>query len=124
MSAFTHIMGDTMRTVAMFLAALVSTVTGIDGDVCDAYSALVVSLTILVLCMSLVVDIYAAGVDIYQDEYSDYDAAIHMTQLRTSRSSSRLHNGSSSTGGTVQNSSPYKRVNDIDWDEGVEEVEL
>ena len=117
-------MGDTMRTVAMFLAALVSTVTGIDGDVCDAYSALVVSLSILVLCMSLVVDIYAAGVDIYQDEYSDYDATIHMTQLRTNRSSSRLHNGSSSTGGTVQNSSPYERVNDIDWDEGVEEVEL
>jgi len=119
-------MGDTMRTVAMFLAALVSTVSGIDGDVCDAYSALVVSLTILVLCMSLVVDIYAAGVDIYQDEYSDYDAAIHMTQLRTNRSSSRLHNGSSSgnSNGSVHNSSPYKRVNDIDWDEGVEEVEL
>ena len=35
MSAFTHILGDTLRTVAVFLAALVSSLTGIDGDKCD-----------------------------------------------------------------------------------------
>ena len=35
MAAFSHILGDTLRTVAEFMAALVSTVTGIDGDECD-----------------------------------------------------------------------------------------
>ena len=35
MAAFSHILGDTLRTVAEFMAALVSTITGIDGDECD-----------------------------------------------------------------------------------------
>lgn len=61
MSAFTHIVGDTLRTVAIFLAALVSSVTRIDGDVCDAWAALVVSLSVLVLCGSLFVSIGAAA---------------------------------------------------------------
>ena len=111
-------MGDTMRTVAMFFAALISTVSGVDGDICDAYAALVVSFTILILCMNLVIDIYTAGLDIYRDEYSEYDSAIHSATrvARTPR-----HNATSSTSGGVH--SPYRRVNDIDWDE-VEEVEL
>jgi Co/Zn/Cd efflux system component len=35
LSAFTHVLGDTLRTVAVFTAAAVSTLTGIDGDICD-----------------------------------------------------------------------------------------
>lgn len=57
MSAFTHIVGDTLRTVAIFLAALVSSVTRIDGDVCDAWAALVVSVSVLALCGSLFISI-------------------------------------------------------------------
>ena len=33
--------GDTLRTVAVFAAAFVSSVTGIDGDICDAWAAIV-----------------------------------------------------------------------------------
>lgn len=61
MSAFIHIVGDTLRTVAIFLAALVSSVTRVDGDVCDAWAALVVSLSVLLLCGSLFVSIGAAA---------------------------------------------------------------
>lgn len=57
MSAFTHIVGDTLRTVAIFLAALVSSVTHIDGDVCDAWAALAVSVSVLALCGSLFISI-------------------------------------------------------------------
>ena len=33
--------GDTLRTVAVFAAAFISSVTGIDGDICDAWAAIV-----------------------------------------------------------------------------------
>ena len=48
-SAWTHVGGDTLRTLAVFAAALVSSVTGIDGDICDAWAAIVSGLTIVVL---------------------------------------------------------------------------
>lgn len=35
LAAFTHVLCDTLRTIAVFLAALVSTLTGLDGDKCD-----------------------------------------------------------------------------------------
>ena len=44
MAAFSHILGDTLRTVAEFMAALVSTITGIDGDECDVSHLLLVLL--------------------------------------------------------------------------------
>ena len=45
-SAFTHVGADTMRTAAVFIAALVSTVTGASGSACDAWAAIVVSFSI------------------------------------------------------------------------------
>jgi len=45
-SAFTHVGADTMRTAAVFIAALVSTTTGASGSSCDAWAAIVVSLSI------------------------------------------------------------------------------
>jgi len=45
-SAFTHVGADTMRTAAVFIAALVSTTTGASGSACDAWAAIVVSLSI------------------------------------------------------------------------------
>jgi hypothetical protein len=108
MSAFTHIMGDTLRTVSMLLAALVATITGIDGDICDAWAALVVSLTILVLCASLVIDICAAGRAIWLEEYAE--GAPSGSRGRSRRSSS----GSSSS---VLGGVAYRRVNDLECDD-------
>lgn len=68
MSAFIHIIGDTLRTVAMFFAAAVASITGIDGDICDAYSALIVAITIFILCAVLIHDIWCAALVIYNDE--------------------------------------------------------
>jgi Co/Zn/Cd efflux system component len=71
LAAFTHVLGDTLRTVAVLAAAVVSTVTGIDGDICDAWAALLVALTILVLCCSLLREIVAAArSEKVQDELS------------------------------------------------------
>jgi Co/Zn/Cd efflux system component len=113
MSAFTHIMGDTLRTVSMLLAALVATITGIDGDICDAWAALVVSLTILVLCASLTIDICVAGRAIWTEEFAEGAPS-------GGRGRSRRSSGSSSS---VLGSVAYRRVNDLecdDLDDGVE----
>ena len=90
MSAFTHIMGDTIRTIAMFVAALVATITGIDGDICDAWAALLVTVTIFILCAALVVDIYIAATDIWYDEFAAFTA--------TSRTQSSSRSGGSISG--------------------------
>lgn len=47
-SAWTHVGGDLLRTIAVFAAALISSITGIDGDICDAWAAIVSGLTIIV----------------------------------------------------------------------------
>jgi len=72
MSAFTHIVGDTLRTVAIFLAALVSSATHIPGDVCDAWAALVVSLSVLVLCGSLVFSICSVARSMFSEQALQY----------------------------------------------------
>ena len=61
MSAWTHVGGDTIRTISVLTAATVSMLSGIDGDVCDAWAAIVVSLTILVMTVPLMVDIYSVA---------------------------------------------------------------
>jgi Co/Zn/Cd efflux system component len=47
-SAWTHVGGDTLRTLAVFAAAVISSITGIDGDICDAWAAIVSGCTIIV----------------------------------------------------------------------------
>lgn len=41
LSAFTHVGGDTMRTFAVFLAAVIATTTDVSGAECDAWAAVV-----------------------------------------------------------------------------------
>jgi Co/Zn/Cd efflux system component len=57
-SALTHVCGDTLRTTALFLAALIATVTDISGAVCDAWAAVVVTVTILFIVIPLSSEIY------------------------------------------------------------------
>ena len=42
MSAFTHVGGDTIRTLSVLTAATVSLLSGVDGDICDAWAAIAV----------------------------------------------------------------------------------
>ena len=57
-SAGAHVLGDSLRTLFMFLAALVSSVTGLQGAVCDAWGAVAVSVVVLVVAVSLIAEIY------------------------------------------------------------------
>jgi Co/Zn/Cd efflux system component len=57
LSAFTHIGGDTLRTISVFLAALISTLFGINSDICDAWAAILVSVTIVLIMIPLIQDI-------------------------------------------------------------------
>lgn len=60
LSAFTHVGGDTMRTVAVFVAAVVATASGASADQCDAWAAVVVTLTIIACVIPLVLEIVKA----------------------------------------------------------------
>ena len=51
--------------------AFVSSLSGLDGDVCDAWAALVVAVTIVLLCASLVGEIGAAALEIWYEEYGE-----------------------------------------------------
>lgn len=59
-SAFTHVGGDTLRTVSVFIAALVSTIGGFSGEICDAWAAIVVAISILAVIIPLVFEISSA----------------------------------------------------------------
>lgn len=58
MSAYTHVGGDTLRTLSVFVAAVVSTVSGISGILCDSWAAVVVTVTILFIVFPLASAIY------------------------------------------------------------------
>ena len=57
-SALTHISGDTLRTAAVFIAAVVSSTTSVSSAVCDAWAAIVVTVTIIFLIVPLSSEIY------------------------------------------------------------------
>jgi Co/Zn/Cd efflux system component len=59
-SAFTHVGGDTLRTISVFIAALIATVTNIPGYLCDAWAAVLVTVTIVIMVIPLCIEIYYA----------------------------------------------------------------
>lgn len=60
-SALTHVGSDTLRTVAVFLAALIATVSLAPSSLCDAWAALAVSITIVFAVIPLIGAIYQAA---------------------------------------------------------------
>lgn len=60
LSAFTHIGGDTVRTISVIGAACISSIFEIDADVCDAWAAVVVAVTIVLITLPLIIDIVEA----------------------------------------------------------------
>ena len=63
-SAFTHASGDTLRTIAIFVAAFVATLSDVHFSTCDAYAAIVVSFTILVILVPLCKEILVSTIRI------------------------------------------------------------
>lgn len=59
-SACTHLGADTLRTVSVFIAAIVNTTTGTRGDLCDAWACIVVTATIVMMVYPLVREIFKA----------------------------------------------------------------
>ena len=59
-SAFTHLTGDSMRTLSVFIAAFVSTFAGIPSQICDAWAAVAVTVTIVIMVIPLVLEIHKA----------------------------------------------------------------
>lgn len=60
LSAFTHVGGDTVRTISVLSAAGISSAFGINAAVCDAWAAVAVSLTIVAISLPLIIDIILA----------------------------------------------------------------
>lgn len=101
LTAFAHVVGDTLRTVAMFLAALISSLSGIDGDICDAWAAVLVALSIVWLCWPLIVEIREAALQIEEDEEEEDE--VELRPLAPSRQVP--HNR------REQSARPYTRLN-------------
>lgn len=59
-SAFTHVGCDTMRTLSVFVAAIIASTTNVTGTLCDAYAALVVSVTIFLGILPLIWELFKA----------------------------------------------------------------
>lgn len=59
-SAFTHVWCDTLRTMSVFVAAIVATTTTIPSTLCDAWASIVVSITIFLCIIPLLREIYLA----------------------------------------------------------------
>lgn len=68
LSAFAHILGDTLRTVTMFLAASIASIFSIDADVCDAWAAIIAAISILGICGPLLVEISKAAKELRQEQ--------------------------------------------------------
>jgi Co/Zn/Cd efflux system component len=59
-AAFTHIGSDTLRTIAIYLAAIAATVSGYKSSLCDAWAAIAVSITIFIAIIPLSREVYFA----------------------------------------------------------------
>lgn len=60
MSAFTHVSGDTLRTLTIFFSALITSLTDLSGALCDAWAAVIVTVTIFCIVIPLIREIYLA----------------------------------------------------------------
>ena len=66
-SALTHVSGDTLRTLSVFVAALTATFSNYRSSLCDAWAAIVVTLTIFGIVIPLVKEIYIAFLKHFQN---------------------------------------------------------
>lgn len=67
-SAFTHMSGDTLRTISVLLAALTATYSGVSGDICDAWASVVCTISILSIALPLIWQIITAGKSLHREQ--------------------------------------------------------
>jgi Co/Zn/Cd efflux system component len=60
MSAFTHLSGDSLRTASVLVGAMVSTFAGIPSQICDAWAALAVTISIIFIIVPVAYEIVKA----------------------------------------------------------------
>lgn len=105
LSAFIHVVGDTLRTVSVLIAAGISTIFHVDGDICDAWAAMVASISILIMCGSLIAEIRRSWSEL-QDE--DVEEGISFSIGPFSHSSGKTSNSKASS----NNRAVYMKVQD------------
>ncbi len=76
MSALTHVSGDTLRTMAVFAAAMIALTTNIPSETCDAYAAIVVSATILCIIVPLCSEIVKSLLKISREPENSQDLSL------------------------------------------------
>jgi len=67
LSALTHVGGDSLRTLSVFMAALISTAFNQDGTLCDAWASIVVSISIVICVIPLCREIYKAAFNLPEE---------------------------------------------------------
>jgi Co/Zn/Cd efflux system component len=60
-SALTHVGGDTLRTLSVFIAAVIATTSSVNSALCDAWASVVVSFTICCAVIPLILEIRNAA---------------------------------------------------------------
>ena len=60
-SAFSHVGGDTLRTLSIFFAAAYASITGAPGYLVDAWASAIVTVTIVAMVVPLLVEIVKAA---------------------------------------------------------------
>ena len=61
LAAFSHLGADSMRTASVFIAAVIAS-CGVDSDLCDAWAAVVVSGTIVIMVIPLLSEIVKSAI--------------------------------------------------------------
>lgn len=77
LSAFTHVSGDTIRTISVIIAALISTIFKIDVDICDAWAAIGVCATIFVMSVPLIADIIGTAISLSRSSSQSTSSGVY-----------------------------------------------
>lgn len=71
LGVFLHIFADTLRTLAIFIAAIVSSITNIPTVVTDAYAAIIVAFSIILVAIPLLNEIILQLIIYIDEEWED-----------------------------------------------------
>jgi Co/Zn/Cd efflux system component len=102
LSALTHVGGDSLRTLSIFLAAVISTAGNQSAALCDAWASVVVSITIVICVIPLCREIYRAAFNLPEEEETTTDDA-HKENAKKEKLETVLEEGEESKDNSIQN---------------------
>lgn len=76
LAAFSHLGADSMRTMSVFIAAIVTSASNIDSDLCDAWAAVVVSISIVFAVIPLLYEIIKSAIKLRREGQSGHEVLI------------------------------------------------